>query len=141
MDLKTRLCTITPSIGPIKSREEDGKVKLVGPLLKHYLSYTGKLSLVKGDIFFPIQSYFKEKLEIILYVQGTTHRSKTNFHCRFSSNKRPLSLEILFESFEMRYHMPLKRFYNEIVLFLYHAMTIVRGNDSSGSDPGKKSYD
>ena len=72
MDLKTRLCTITPSIGPIKSREEDGKVKLVGFLLKHYLSYTGKLSLVKGDIFFPIQSYFKEKLEIILYVQGTT---------------------------------------------------------------------
>ena len=106
MDLKTRLCTITPSIGPIKSREEDGKVKLVGFLLKIYLSYTGKLSLVKGDIFFPIQSYFKEKLEIILYVQGTTLKSKTNFHCRFSSNKRPLSLEILFESFEMRYHMP-----------------------------------
>ena len=39
------------------------------------------------------------------------------------------------------YHMSLKRFYNEIGLFLYHAMTIVRGNDSSGSDPGKKSYD
>ena len=36
--------------------------------------------------------------------------------------------------------MPLKRFYNEIGLFLYHAMTIVRGNDSSGSDPGKKSF-
>ena len=79
VDLKTRLCTITPSIGPIKSREEDGKVKSVGFLLKHDCP-KWKLSLVKGDVFFPIQSYFKEKL--------------SNLHCQFYCNKRPLTHSI-----------------------------------------------
>ena len=82
VDLKTRLCTITPSIGPIKSREEDRKVKSVGFLLKKvklggfllkHDCAKWKLSLVKKEVFFTIQNYFKEKL--------------SNLHCQFFVTK------------------------------------------------------